>query len=194
MLGIFHYRRRTASRTDGIPELFGAISGATVITAVTILTRRSALGTGTLHEPVGKEHLAMLAVKLRRSLPSDKTLFFRRRVDLLGESLVLRRIRRVIIVELYLKISKVLEMHRVATRDELFGRDPLLASANHDWSTMGVVGANVDAIIAAKLLKTNPEIGLDIFDEMTEMNVAVRIRQRAGYDNFPIFRHNTPID
>ena len=85
-------------------------------------------------------------------------------------------------------------MHRVATRDELFGRDPLLASADHDRSTMGVVGANVDAIIAAKLLKTNPEIGLDIFDEMTEMNVAVGIRQRAGYDNFPIFRHNTPID
>ena len=76
----------------------------------------------------------------------------------------------------------------MAAGDQLFGRDALGACAHHDRRTMRVVRADIDAGVAAHLLEAHPEIGLDVFDEMPEVDVAVGVRQGGGDDHFAFFR------
>ena len=47
---------------------------------------------------------------------------------------------------------------------------------------MGIVGADVVAFVAAQTLETHPDVGLDVFDHVAEVNGAVGIRQGAGYE------------
>ena len=183
MLGVLHDRRAAARRADGVPELLRAVGRAAVIAAVAVLARRAALRTRPLHEAVGQEHLAVLAIELGRRLLGDETLLLRCRVDAFGELLVLRRIRRVVVVERNLEVGEVLQMHFVRTRDQLLRRDALLAGADHDGRAVRVVCADVDALMAAKLLETNPKVGLNVLDQVAEMDVTVRVRKRAGDDN-----------
>jgi hypothetical protein len=49
---------------------------------------------------------------------------------------------------------------------------------------MRVVGADKMDAIAAQALITHPDIGLDMFQHMTEVNGAVCVRQGTGNQNF----------
>ena len=51
---------------------------------------------------------------------------------------------------------------------------------------MGVVCANVIAIVPAHFLKTNPNVGLEVLDEMADVDRAVRIRQSTRDENISI--------
>jgi hypothetical protein len=43
-----------------------------------------------------------------------------------------------------------------------------------------IVGADVDTFIAAHFLETNPEIGLNILYEMSDVDIAVGVGKRTG--------------
>ncbi len=75
------------------------------------------------------------------------------------------------------EIGAVLFFH---VGNQLFRRNAFLVGAQHDRRAMSIVGANIKAFVAALLLKTHPDVGLDVFDEMAEVNRAVGIRQGAG--------------
>jgi hypothetical protein len=49
---------------------------------------------------------------------------------------------------------------------------------------VGVVGADIMAFMPAHLLKSDPDIGLDVFDKMSEVDRAVGIGQGAGDEDF----------
>ena len=38
-------------------------------------------------------------------------------------------------------------------------------------------------VVAEQALKTNPDIGLDVLDEMAQVDIAVGVRQGAGYED-----------
>jgi hypothetical protein len=42
---------------------------------------------------------------------------------------------------------------------------------------MGVVGANIDAIMTAHFLEAYPEVGLQILNKMTDMDCTIGIRK-----------------
>ena len=46
---------------------------------------------------------------------------------------------------------------------------------------MSVVGADVDAFVAAQFLKTDPDIGLDVLHQMAQVDGAVGVGQ-SGCD------------
>ena len=54
---------------------------------------------------------------------------------------------------------------------------------------MGVIRADIHALMSAKFLETRPEIGLQILHQMTEMDIPIRIGESACYYNLPFFRH-----
>ena len=68
-------------------------------------------------------------------------------------------------------------------RDEVLGRAALLAGADHDRRAVRVVRADVDAVVAAELLVADPKVGLDVLDQVAEMDVTVRVRKCAGDDD-----------
>ena len=47
----------------------------------------------------------------------------------------------------------------------------------HHGRAVGVVGAAVVAFVAAQFLEAYPNVGLDVFDHVAEVDAAVGIRQ-----------------
>ncbi len=48
---------------------------------------------------------------------------------------------------------------------------------------MRIIGTDIDAAMTSQLLKTDPDIGLDIFNQMPDVNRSIRIRQCRGDEN-----------
>ena len=75
--------------------------------------------------------------------------------------------------------------------DQLLRRDAFLLGAQHDRRAVGVVGADVPAFVAAHLLEAHPDIGLDVLDQMAEVDRAVGVGQGAGNEDLaghdPVF-------
>jgi hypothetical protein len=75
----------------------------------------------------------------------------------------------------------MLAMHAV---DQLFRRDAFLLGAQHDRRAVRVVGADVPAFVAGHLLEAHPDVGLDVFDQMAEVDGAVGVGQGGGDEDF----------
>jgi len=68
--------------------------------------------------------------------------------------------------------------------NHVFGRDALFLCGQHHGRAVGVVGAAVVAFVAAQFLKAHPNVGLDVFDHVAEVDAAVGIGQRGGNEDF----------
>ena len=67
---------------------------------------------------------------------------------------------------------------------------PSLFCAYHNGGAVCVVGAEVEALVAGHFLEPDPDIGLEIFDEVAYVDGAVCVRQGGGNDDFT--RHRFP--
>ena len=183
VFGIPDDGRGAARRADGVAQLLGGVGGTALVAAVAVLALRAALGARALHETVGQEHLAMFTVELRRRALRDAAGLLHRGEELLGERLILGRVRRIVVVKGDLEVREVLQVRGVAAGDQLLGRDALLRRADHDRGAVGVVGTDVDAVVPAHLLKPHPEIGLNVLHQMSQVDVPVGIGQGGCDDN-----------
>ena len=68
---------------------------------------------------------------------------------------------------------------------------PSVFGADHYRCAVGVVCAEIEALIAGHFLEPHPDIGLEIFDEMAYMDGAVCVGQGGSNDDFT--RHNFPF-
>ncbi len=136
-----------------------------------------AAGTDPSNISVRQRHFASFAVRLSDISSGDCAGFVETVEYQLTEAFVLRRVCRVVVVELDKKVAEVLLMFFVNSFDKLFRAYTLFSRGNHDWSAVCVVGAEVQATVAAQLMEADPDIGLQIFDQMTYMYRAVCIRQ-----------------
>ncbi len=74
----------------------------------------------------------------------------------------------------------VAQMLVVKTRDHLLDRDTLSFGAEHHRRAVRVVGAHVDDVVAAQLERAHPDVGLDLLQQMTEVNRPVGVDEGAG--------------
>ena len=90
----------------------------------------------------------------------------------------------VIIVVADEKAGEVGEVLFAHFGNHVFGRDALFLRGQHHGRAVGVVGAAVVALVAAQFLKAHPNVGLDVFDHVAEVDAAVGIGQRGGNEDF----------
>ena len=57
---------------------------------------------------------------------------------------------------------------------------PSFSARSMIGGAVGVVGAQVAAVVAAHFLETHPDVGLDIFDQVAEMDAAIGVGQGGG--------------
>ena len=57
---------------------------------------------------------------------------------------------------------------------------PFLAGANHDRGPVGIIGTNVDAAVTSHFLKSDPNVSLDIFHQMSDVNRAISVGKGTG--------------
>jgi hypothetical protein len=65
--------------------------------------------------------------------------------------------------------------------DKLFFGNAFFTGRDGDRGAVRVVGAEVTAVFAAQFLEPNPNVRLNVFDEVPDVNVAVGVRERARY-------------
>ena len=104
----------------GLPSMG---SHAALVAAVAVLVLGAALGAHALHEAVGQEHLALLAVELGTHARRERAAPLHRGENLLRKILVLGGVGGVVVVERDLKVGEVLQVRLVAARDERLRRD-----------------------------------------------------------------------
>ena len=92
--------------------------------------------------------------------------------------------RAVIVVEIDMKTAEVAEVLTMHPGNQGFRRNALLFGAQHDWRAVRVVSTNVPAFVADHFLVAHPDVGLDVFDQMAQVNGAVGIGQGGGDKNF----------
>ena len=78
------------------------------------------------------------------------------------------------------KAAKVLGVLRAQPVDQRLRRHAFALGFEHGRGAVGVVRANVDALVAGHALETHPNIRLDVLEQMAEMDGAVGVRQCAG--------------
>src|SRR5690554_7368103 len=54
--------------------------------------------------------------------------------------------------------------------NQLFGGNALTLGPQHDGGTVGIVGANVVAVVAPHVLVAHPDVGLNVFQQVPQVN------------------------
>jgi len=101
-------------------------------------------------------------------------------IDVLAQFLVLARVGGVVIVEVDVEALEVAQMLAVHALDQGLRCDAFLLGAQHDRRAVRVVGADVVHRLAPHALKPYPDVGLDISDQMAQVDRSVGVGQRVG--------------
>ena len=91
--------------------------------------------------------------------------------------------RAVVIVEIDAEIGEIAQVLGCMRSISCFRGDAFGLGAQHDRRAVRVVGADVDAFVAAQFLKTHPDVGLHVLEHMADMDRSIGIGQCAGDDD-----------
>ena len=172
----------------GVVQLGGGVGGAADFARVAVLVLGAALGAFALDVAVRQEHLLDRIVELLDRAHGDEVARLELQVDVFTEGPVLGRIRRMVVVEADQETVEVALVLVPDPLDQLARADPFGVGAQHDRRAVGIVRADVVDFIAAHLLEPDPDVGLDVLDQVAEVDRAVGIGQGRG-DEDPAAGH-----
>jgi len=166
VLGFAQHRGRAGDGRLGILQLGGRIGGAALLAVVAVLVGAAALGTGALDEAVGQEHLLVRVEILGDRTGGDVAVFAQLQVDGARQLAILFRMGGMEVVEGHAEVGEIGAVLALDVVDQLFGRDALAFGAQHDGGAMGIIGTDIDALIAAQFLIAHPDVSLDVLQHM----------------------------
>ncbi len=180
VLGVLAHRCGAGHGGHGIDQVGRAVGGAAGLAGIAVLILGVALRAFALDEAVRQEHLLDRIVELLDGARLDQALVLEFVVDVAGQLAIFVRVRGVIVVEGDMKTLEVALVLGVHALDQLFRRDAFLLGAQHDRRAVGIVGADVIALVAAHLLEAHPDVGLDVFHQVPKMDRPIGIGQGTG--------------
>jgi hypothetical protein len=136
---------------------------------------------GPFDVPIGKEAAIALAVgELEWALLDDSRVLVPLE-DELGIAPVVGRVGRVVVVELHAEVGEVPAVLLSDAGDELERRQTQLLGLDLDRRAVRVVGADVNDVPSAGPQEPHVDVGLQILDQMAQVNAAIGVRQRARH-------------
>ena len=187
VLGGAHFRPCAGHHRVRILQIGGRVGGAAVLAVVAVLVGGAALGALALDVAVGQEHRLDRIVELLHRARADGATHAQRGVDRLGDRLVLGTVRRVVVIEgdaEFLEVAFMRDLHR---RHEGFRRESGLLGGEHDRRAVGVVGTHVVHGVAHQALRAYPDVGLDVADQMAQVQMAIGVGQGGGNQDVAAF-------
>ncbi len=142
-----------------------------------------ALGALAFDEAIGQEHVLLRVKELLDRAHLDQRAAVGQgdvaqiAVNLSGQLVVLGRVGAVPVVELDVKAVQIGLAARGDVGHELLGRFAGLLSRDHDGRAVRVVGAHEVHRMALHALDPYPDVGLDVFHDVADVEIAVGIRQ-----------------
>src|SRR5437773_1690989 len=174
------YRFRAGERRIRILQLRGRIDGAAIFAGVSVLILRSAVRALALDVAIGEEHAFHRIEELRYRFLVDESRLVELAVDVLRELGIFFRVSRVPVVERDVEPVEVLLAPLCDFRDELLRRLPRLFRSEHDRGAVRVVGTDEVHFVALHALEPHPDVRLDVFHDVADVERAVRVRQGGG--------------
>jgi hypothetical protein len=98
-------------------------------------------------------------------------------VEAFGQLAIGLAIGRVVVVKGHAECGKVALVAGLDVGDEGFRGDPGLFGGQHDRGAVGVVGADEEGLVAAQAAGAHPHIGLDVADQVAQVQGAVGVGQ-----------------
>ena len=184
MLGRARLGRGPGKRTYGIDQIGGIVMRAALVATVAVLVGRFALGTSSLDKAIGQKRARHQVVKLRHLALADQSGLADGGPDFLAHRPIFRAMGAAVVVEFDVESGKIADMGLAHGGDQFFLAYALLLGPDHYRRAVRVVRANINAAMAAELLKTNPNVGLQVLHQMSDVDMAVGIRQSAGDQDF----------
>ena len=184
--GRTQFRARTRKRRIGIDHLSGRIDGRALFAVVAVLVGSAAARAGALDEAVREEHALHGVVELLYILRVDEACGFEAAVDLLRERVVFLRVGRTPVVVADVKAVEVLLAAGGDFSDKGLRGKTALLGGNHDRRAVHVVCTDKMHNVAAHAFVTNPNVGLDVFHDVTHVEGAVRIGKSRGHEKFAL--------
>ena len=173
----------TRERAAGVDQVGGAEVGQALVTAVTVLVGSIALGTGAADEPVGQECALDRVEQLGDLFLVDQSGVAERLPDLGTLRPVFVTVGAAVVVEGDIEAGEVADVGLLHFADQFLLGPLLLAGADHDRGAVSVVGTQVNAAVTAQVLKPDPDVGLDVLDQVTDVDVPVGVRQGRGHQD-----------
>ena len=96
----------------------------------------------------------------------------------------------VVMIEADLKTVKVGLVFEPHTINQLLGRNAFLFGAKHHRRAVRVIRTDVVDLMLLHFLESHPDIGLDIFHQMSQMDAAIGVGQCGGNENFSLFHQS----
>ena len=179
------FRRRAGQRAHRIDQIRRTVCVAALVAAIAVLIGCSTFGirTGASHEAVGQECPCDRIEQLSDGVLVDVPRAPQRGPNLVAEFAIGFAVRAAVVVELDVETGEVADVSVTHVGDQRGLAAAFLSSTNHDRRAVRVVGTDEDALVAAQLLKADPNVGLDVLDQMADVDVSVRVRQRGGHQN-----------
>ncbi len=180
MFGLAPDGRAARERRARIDEISRRVGRAAGLAGIAVLVGRLATRAGPPYEAVREEHPRLLVVGLTHAALGDVARVLEPPEHQVGEMPVLGAMggmEPVVADEEPLIVRAVL---RRDAGDQGFGGDALRLGLDHDRRAVGVLGADVAGLVAEQLLEAHPDVGLERFDDVSEVQRAVGVGQGAG--------------
>ena len=128
------------------------------------------------HIAIGQKQFPLWIEQLFNRARKDQALFVEARIDLFGEVTILFGMRAVVGVVCHAEADKIGSVFCADLLDQRLGFKPGFCRPQHGCGAVSVVGADVVALVATQPLKTHPDVGLNVLQQMAHVNRAVGIR------------------
>ncbi len=177
--GLFEHRGGAAERADGIDQIGRSVS----VTAGTIVSRLvlpAALGTGATDESIGQKRFGFGIKELLDGFFGNQVLSPQCLPELAADGSVLVAVGAAVVIELDSKASEITLVRLAHLSDQVEFTASFLTCPDHDRGAVRIIGTDIQAAVTPEFLKPNPHIGLQVLDEMPDVNGAVSIGQRSG--------------
>ena len=137
---------------------------------------RAAAGTGPPNEAVWQEHLLGRIIGLCNRPGLNMAFCLQPLENQFRKFPILRRVCGVVVIKGNIESCKILPMFISHLFDQRLGSDPLRAGLEHDRCAVSIFRADVVGLVTAHPLKTRPDVSLNVFNKMTEVNRTVGVR------------------
>ena len=180
VFGFPQLRGRVAERRARVAELGRIIGRAALLASIPVLVFGAAARAGAAQVAVGEEQSGDRVEELRDRLAPDVAGLGQGPEDAAGQLAVFFAVRAVVPVEIDQEISEILAVLLADLFDQLLWADAALLREQHDRRSVRVVCADVEAVFAAQALVARPDVGLQVFHQVAQMNRPVGVGQGAG--------------
>ncbi len=183
VVGCADFRGGSGECTAWFDQVGGAEVGQALVAAVAVLFGCRALGAGASDKPVGEEGAFDGVEELSDLLFVNQVGIAECLPDLGTLRPVFIAVGTAVVVEFDIEAGEVTDMSRLHFVDQLGFAATFLSSTNHDRRAVCVVGTQVDAAVASEFLEADPDVGLDVLDQVADVDVPVGVGQRRSHQD-----------